>query len=104
MGGLEVVFVSGDNSEGEFKEYLAEQPWKALPFDEKERNASLNKKFKVSGIPSLIILDAEGQVITKDGRAAVSADPTGEEFPWRPKSFQEILADVKIIGKDGPVE
>merc|ERR1712003_288209 len=39
----------------------------------------------------------------KDGRAAVSSDPTGEEFPWRPKSLHEILSGSKLIGKDGPI-
>merc|ERR1712093_703461 len=51
-----------------------------------------------NGIPSLIILDAEGKVITKDGRQAVSDDPTGEEFPWKPKTLQEVLTGAKIIG------
>ena len=42
----------------------------------------MNKTFKVQGIPSLIILDADGKLITKDGREAVSKDPTGEDMPW----------------------
>jgi len=62
----------------------------------------LSKKFKVSGIPSLIVLDTDGSVITTDGRAAVSSDPTGENFPWRPKSLSELL-DTTFVGKDGDV-
>ena len=42
------------------------------------------KKFKVSGIPSFVILDEEGKVITTEGRKAISADPQGAEFPWKP--------------------
>merc|ERR1719482_2096304 len=37
-------------------------------------------KFKVRGIPTLVILDADGSVITTDGRSAVSEDPTGAAF------------------------
>ena len=33
--GLEVVFVSADESEEEFKEYFAEMPWLALDFSQK---------------------------------------------------------------------
>merc|ERR1712224_349289 len=55
----------------------------------------------VNGIPSSIILDADGKVITKDGRQAVSDDPVGEEFPWKPKTLQEVLNGAKIIGQDG---
>ena len=45
--------------------------------------AKLNKMFKVSGIPSLIILDSNGKLITKEGRQAVSKDPQGHEMPWQ---------------------
>eukprot|EP00413_Alexandrium_margalefii_P013562 CAMPEP_0204532544 /NCGR_PEP_ID=MMETSP0661-20131031/11780_1 /ASSEMBLY_ACC=CAM_ASM_000606 /TAXON_ID=109239 /ORGANISM="Alexandrium margalefi, Strain AMGDE01CS-322" /LENGTH=417 /DNA_ID=CAMNT_0051538795 /DNA_START=85 /DNA_END=1338 /DNA_ORIENTATION=+ len=102
--GLEVVFVSSDRDEDAFKEYFGEQPWKALPYSDRAKKEALSKKFKVNGIPSLVILDAEGKTITKDGRSAVSADPKGEEFPWKPKTLKDILADAKFIGKEGPVD
>jgi len=46
--------------------------------------------FGVSGIPSFVIIDKDGSVITKDGRAAVSGDPTGAEFPWYPKPVSNL--------------
>merc|ERR1712054_409355 len=33
--------------------------------------------------------------------AAISSDPVGEDFPWRPKTLPEILNGAKILGKDG---
>jgi len=101
--GLEVIFVSSDRDEQAFGEYFGEMPWVALPYSNRDLKDQLSKKFKVQGIPSLVILDEQGMVITKDGRQAVSSDPTGEEFPWRPKSLHEILSGSKLIGKDGPV-
>jgi len=89
--GLEIVFVSSDKDEKAFEEYYGEMPWVALPFQDKARKTALDKKFKVSGIPSLVLLDSDGKLITKDGREAVSSDPSGAEFPWKPQSLTELL-------------
>jgi nucleoredoxin len=96
--GLEVVFVSSDRDDSAFQDYFKEMPWLALPYSDRAKKDELSKKFKVNGIPSLIILGADGQVITKDGRQAISEDPTGEEYPWKPKTLQEVLKGAKIIG------
>merc|ERR1712003_611710 len=87
--GLEVVFVSSDRDEDSFNEYYKEQPWAGLPYANRDLKAQLSKKFKVQGIPSFVILDAEGKVITKDGREAISKDPSGEKFPWVPPTAAE---------------
>jgi len=89
--GLEVVFVSSDKDEKAFEEYYGEMPWAALPFADKARKAALDKKFKVQGIPTFVLLDSDGKLITKDGREAVSSDPTGTEFPWKPAKLSELL-------------
>jgi nucleoredoxin len=99
--GLEVVFVSSDQDEAAFKEYFGEMPWLAVPFANKDVKKALDKKFKVQGIPSVVILSPDGELITKDGRSAVSSDPTGEELPWRSKSFDEIFSDAKLVSSDG---
>jgi nucleoredoxin len=99
--GLEIVFVSSDKEEEGFKDYFGSMPWLALPFTDRDRKQSLSAKFKVSGIPSVVILDGSGKTITTDGRAAIAGDPTGEDMPWKPKSLQEILEGATLIGKDG---
>jgi nucleoredoxin len=98
---LEIVFVSSDKDEKAFEEYYAEQPWVALPYSNKEKKESLNKKFKVQGIPTFIILDQEGAVVTPDARESVSEDPEGASFPWRQKTTAEILDAVTVQDKDG---
>jgi len=93
---MEIVFVSSDKDEDAFSSYYGEQPWVALPYANRAAKDALNKRFKVSGIPSFVILDADGAVITKDGRDAVSSDPKGEKFPWIPPTKAEkakMLAD-----------
>jgi len=87
---LEVVFVSGDREEAGFKEYLDSMPWLAIPYADEDRRSKLNEFFEVEGIPTLIILDENNKVITKEGQAAVGADPEGSNFPWHPKPFEEL--------------
>jgi nucleoredoxin len=100
--GLEVIFVSSDKTEAEFDSYFKEQPWLALPYADRAKKAALNKKFKVEGIPTLVILDGKtGETITTDGREAVSEDPTGKNFPWKPPSFWEALGTEFLKGTDG---
>jgi nucleoredoxin len=101
--GLEVVFVSSDRDEGAFKEYFGEMPWLALPYEDRDAKDRLSKKFKVQGIPSMVILDADGKTITTEGRAAVSSDPTGEDFPWKPIPPKELLGKAKLINAGGEV-
>lgn len=88
---FEIVFVSSDRDEAAFKEYFGEMPWTALPFAERDRKAALSGKFKVQGIPTLVVLDPTGKLITDKARNNVAADPTGKNFPWVPKTLLEVL-------------
>eukprot|EP00928_Gymnodinium_smaydae_P023284 TRINITY_DN19275_c1_g1_i2.p1 TRINITY_DN19275_c1_g1~~TRINITY_DN19275_c1_g1_i2.p1 ORF type:complete len:464 (+),score=50.85 TRINITY_DN19275_c1_g1_i2:190-1392(+) len=98
--GLEIVFVSSDTDDVSFTQYATSMPWPAVPFRDHIRREALSKRYKVRGIPALIVLDASGSVIAKDGREAVTCDPTGEDFPWRPKTFFEIMVDARFIRHD----
>jgi len=82
--GMEIVFVSSDRDESAFTDYYGEQPWVALPYDQRDMKSSLSKKYKVQGIPTFVILGPDGKTITMDGRTAVLQDPTGEKYPWIP--------------------
>merc|ERR1711904_410245 len=94
--GLEVVFVSSDKDEEQFKDYFKEMPWLALDFEDRKRKAQLSGMFGVRGIPALVIVDKDGSVITKEGRGAISSDPQGAKFPWYPPPVKNA--------KDGPCE
>jgi len=98
---FEIVFVSSDKDEKAFEEYYAEQPWVALPFAQREKKESLSKKFKVQGIPTFVIIDQDGALVTADAREEVSADPEGENFPWKAKTVGEILGAATVEDKDG---
>jgi len=88
--GLEIVFVSSDRDEAAFKEYFEEMPWLALNYSNQKQKEELSTIFEVQGIPSLVIVGPNGEIISKNGRAVVSADPEGKEFPWHPKPVEDL--------------
>jgi len=98
--GMEIVFISSDRDEDSFNEYFKDMPWLALPYADRDAKAALSKKFKVNGIPSFVILDSNGGTITKDGRSKVMSDPTGEEFPWTPKPWAEVIGSEFLKGSE----
>lgn len=73
---LEIVFVSSDSSNEEFKEYYGSMPWLALPFSSSMKS-HLSSRFAVSGIPKLVILDGStGEIKSLDGRGDVLSNKT----------------------------
>jgi len=100
---FEIVFVSSDKDQSQFESYYAEQPWLALPYEERDLKGKLSSKFGVKGIPTLVILDEDGTLITKDGRSAVTGDEDGSNFPWRPKSMPELIGETLTKSGGGEV-
>jgi len=104
--GLEIIFVSADRDSNSFEAYFKDMPWLAMPFEDQARNDALSKRFNIQGIPALVILDAEGRVITTDGRSEVSNDPTGANLRWLPKPSvngekSSSEADAPVPGSPG---
>ena len=70
---FEVVFVSSDRSAEDQEEYMKDynMDWPAIPYDSPLRG-ELGAKYEIRGIPSLVIVDDQGNLITKDGRSEMS--------------------------------
>ncbi|GAV75495.1 Thioredoxin_8 domain-containing protein [Cephalotus follicularis] len=67
---FEVVFISSDEDLHAFNNYHACMPWLSIPFSDLETKKSLNRKFDIEGIPSLIILqpdDNKDEAVLHDG-------------------------------------
>jgi len=84
---FEVVFVSSDRSSDDQLKYMEKygMKWYTLPHGSDAAN-KLKKKYEVRGIPSLVIVDAKGNTITKNGRSDVSGNPSGALANWQKKS------------------
>ena len=64
---------------------------------------TLMKEFNVAGIPTLILLDKEGKVITRDMRDKVMADPNGKDFPYTSStSTSSSSKNNNVVKKDQP--
>ena len=63
-------------------------PWLAVPFSARAAQAAMASRFKVQGIPALVLIE-DGEVINASARGAVMKDPAGAAFPWK---GQEDLA------------
>eukprot|EP00052_Salpingoeca_macrocollata_P020270 m.170017 g.170017 ORF g.170017 m.170017 type:complete len:416 (+) comp21212_c0_seq1:174-1421(+) len=105
-GKMAVVFASSDRSESDFNEYYAEMHgFHAVPFADRKAKDTLSQKFKVQGIPTLVIVDAQtGNLVTRDGRSIVTNDPKAEGFPFTPKSLGEILKGKYLKQKEEVTE
>lgn len=56
----------------------------------------------LAGIPTLIVLDPQGEVITRQGRAEVLNDEDCRGFPWHPKPVLELSDSNAVQLNEGP--
>ncbi|XP_061219588.1 nucleoredoxin [Lathamus discolor] len=99
---FEILFVSADRSEDSFKQYFSEMPWVAVPYADEARRSRLNRLYGIQGIPTLIVLDSKGDVITRQGRVEVLNDIECHEFPWHPKPVLELTDTNAVQLNEGP--
>lgn len=99
---MEIVFVSSDKDEKAFKEYFGEMPWLALPYEKREEKETLSDTFGVQGIPSFVVLNPDGTVLTTEGCAKVTSDPKGESLPegWLPHPFNDVNEDPSALNEE----
>ena len=63
---MEIIFFSGDKTDAVFNEYFGEMPWLALPRANKEIMMSNARRFKIKGVPRLVMLRASDGKILAD--------------------------------------
>ena len=49
-------------------------PWLAVPFTDESRIASLKQRFGINGIPTMVILNTEGALVSYDGKKDIQKD------------------------------
>lgn len=81
---FEIVFASSDRSKKAMAGYMTEMsmPWVAIPFGS-ENKGKLSKKYGIRGIPSLVIIDPNGELISKNARGDVSRKGAAAFDAWQ---------------------
>lgn len=80
---FEVVLATSDQDEASMKAYMKshDMPWLAVPFGDKHIEA-LKKQFSVSGIPTLVVVDAQGKTLSTTARGEVAAKAAAAYDTW----------------------
>jgi nucleoredoxin len=101
---FEVVFVSSDRDQAAYDRYVLQMPWLTLPYSERTLQSLLMKRFRVPGLPYLVICDFDsGDVINLHGRHAITEDPKATKFPWPVPSLLDLLGP-ELWSSSGKVE
>ena len=108
---FEIILVSRDSQKEDFEEFLPLMPWVAYQFDD-EKIMEFKKQFKISAIPTLVVLTDTGELVTMAGRDDVVL--VGEDCfeNWKKialekkeKALQEqIMEEEGEDGKEGTKE
>lgn len=64
-------------SEQSYNSHALTMPWPSVPYADAALRQDLTECFDVRGIPYLVLIDGDGNVITDNGRAEVAEDPDG---------------------------
>ncbi|XP_076447768.1 nucleoredoxin-like [Babylonia areolata] len=84
---FEIIFVSSDKDQESFDKYFAKMPWLAVPFVDQRKVEKLCQKYRVSGIPTLVLVDNNGHIVTANGQECILGDQLGNKYPWKEFMF-----------------
>lgn len=105
----EIIFISSDQTIEAHNEYFAKMPFASLPVEDTAHiKQKLADMFKISGIPSLIVLDAKtGKFVTDLARNEVSsisgADlEKGKELIGKWKEVEAVPIEEAQLSGSGP--
>lgn len=61
----------------------------AVPFSNASARSQITSRFRIKALPSLVLLDATGRLLSTDLISKINVDPDAEHFPWTPKLVAE---------------
>lgn len=89
---FEVVLVSLDYEEQEFRDSFGTMPWLALPFKDKKCN-KLVKYFELKALPTMVIIGSDGKTLHTNVSEII--EEHGEKaYPFTPENFAK-LAEIE---------
>lgn len=64
---FEIIEVSFDKNESDFKNHISQFPWKFIPFGDSKIN-ELKERYNVKVVPKFFPIDKEGEILSDEGR------------------------------------
>ena len=99
---IEIIYVTGDKSEQDFKETYAKMPWFTYPFND-ATHSQLKKKHDIVGVPVVFVLDARtGFLITKKGRKDICDLGVNCLKNWS-EEMPEMIAKMEHLAKGAQI-
>ena len=83
---IEIVFCSLDGNQAAFERNYAEMPFCAVPYEDEQRIQNLKQRFGINGIPTLVVLDKKGDLISFEGRIDIQNHQEGAFEVWQKKA------------------
>jgi nucleoredoxin len=90
--GFEVVLVSCDEDRPSFERFHRTMPWPAVPFGDLQCKKRLSERFQVEGIPRLVVLAPDVEVVHADAADLVHRYGEGA-FPFTAARVAELESD-----------
>merc|ERR1712232_1468709 len=99
---FEIIFSSGDNSEEEMVSYFKEShgDYLCFPYDDKKRREQLDEIFEVEGIPTFVVVDANGKTLNANARALVGDADAVAASGWEPPLVGDLGNGPEACGTD----
>lgn len=90
--GFEVVLISQDESETEFKEGFEAMPWLALPFKkDKSDSETLKRYFEIQTLPALVIIGPNGKTLIPNAVEHIR-EHGSRAFPFTAEKLSKLAA------------
>ena len=61
---VEVIFVSLDYSNSDFKNFSKQMPWLSIPYKKQQRRKRILDYYKIINIPTLVLIDSKGNLLS----------------------------------------
>mmetsp|Transcript_654 Transcript_654/g.1739 ORF Transcript_654/g.1739 Transcript_654/m.1739 type:complete len:231 (-) Transcript_654:76-768(-) len=75
-------------------------PWLCMPQTAHEAKQKLGEAFRIEKVPSMVVIDPDGNVVTTEGVEIVNKDTDGDCFPWTPKPLYDLSTlEPEILGE-----
>lgn len=94
LGNFELVFISSDKTANDMMKYMKsdKMPWLAVPFKHPAAMA-LKQELHVNGIPTLVVYDSRGKLISKDARWDVTMLGNKAIKAWQSPEYKPMTYD-----------